>query len=137
MYDVGWLDWLESSLAGRSSKEVFVENLREALAKRGDARRLADDLGVTEATISKWKAGKSEPTFDDIDKLSLVLGKTPFTWLVDHSESKKSEPSPPSVQERIRMLETALKMVTRHLDELKSALKSDTASAGRSRRDGA
>lgn len=121
VYDVGWLDWLERSLAGRSVKETFAANLREALSRRGDARRLAEELGVAPSTISQWKDGLSEPSFEYIEKLSILLGKKPGAWF-DDSDIDAPKPPPPTLRQRIAALEKAVRMLTESLESLKHEL---------------
>lgn len=56
---------------------TFGERLRAAREARGLTQQaLGFDVGVTDATISKWEKGRSEPTLAQLAMLAELLGVT-------------------------------------------------------------
>ena len=60
----------------------FSENLRESLnAYEITQQTLADRLGTTQATISRWLNGVNEPDFSTLIDICLFLNETPNSLL--------------------------------------------------------
>lgn len=60
----------------------FSENLRESLnAHEITQQTLADRLGTTQATISRWLNGVNEPDFSTLIDICLFLNETPNSLL--------------------------------------------------------
>ncbi|MDE5549211.1 MAG: helix-turn-helix domain-containing protein, partial [Clostridia bacterium] len=56
----------------------FSKNLREALKNNKKTQQeLADYLGTTQATISRWLKGENEPDLATLLKICLYLNETP------------------------------------------------------------
>lgn len=56
----------------------FPENLRMALAAHDmTQKQLADHLGTTQQTVSRWLSGINEPDFSLLLEICLFLGETP------------------------------------------------------------
>ncbi len=60
----------------------FPENLREALADHEMTQKeLADHLGTTQQTVSRWLKGINEPDLSLLLEICLYLGETPNALL--------------------------------------------------------
>lgn len=60
----------------------FSENLREALSVREMTQQdLADHIGTTQQTVSRWLAGINEPDLTMLLQICLYLGETPNSLL--------------------------------------------------------
>ncbi|MBO4350058.1 MAG: helix-turn-helix transcriptional regulator [Proteobacteria bacterium] len=58
--------------------DTFAENLRERLrALNMSQREFADQLGVTEATVSRYLKGERKPSLNVIGKIAKILDTTP------------------------------------------------------------
>lgn len=58
----------------KSQREIFSENLQRILNERKiDQRALADQLKVTETSVSNWVQGKKYPRIDKIQKMADFL----------------------------------------------------------------
>ncbi len=56
----------------------FSENLQEALrTKKITQKKLADYLGTTQQTVSRWLNGINEPDFSTLLKVCIFLHETP------------------------------------------------------------
>lgn len=63
-------------------KPKFAENLKLALATKGISQKvLADKLGTTQATVSRWVNGENEPAFELLLEICDILDETPNTLL--------------------------------------------------------
>lgn len=59
---------------------------------RGVSQKLlAQQIGVSEATIIRWEQGKSSPTAKELLQLSTALGVTPNELLNVNTETKSEE----------------------------------------------
>ena len=60
----------------------FSENLREALALHEMTQQdLANHLGTTQQTVSRWLKGVNEPDLTTLLDMCLILGETPNSLL--------------------------------------------------------
>lgn len=60
----------------------IADNLRELLKIHDMTQReLADKLGTTQQTVSRWLNGINEPDFAMISKICSILGETPNSLL--------------------------------------------------------
>lgn len=60
----------------------FAENLRESMKmNKVSQQKLAEHLGTTQATVSRWTKGITEPGFLLPVKICLFLGETPNSIL--------------------------------------------------------
>lgn len=58
-----------------SLKENFRRNFSYWLASQDKKQKwVAEQLGVTETTITRWKKGTREPTLDQIGKIADLMG---------------------------------------------------------------
>ena len=56
----------------------FSENLKNAMQLNGITQTdLAQQLGTTQQTVSRWLGGRNEPDFDMLLKICLALHETP------------------------------------------------------------
>ena len=56
----------------------FSKNLRDALKfNKKTQQQLADYLGTSQATISRWLSGENEPDFDALIEICIYLDETP------------------------------------------------------------
>ncbi len=75
------------------TKEILSDNIRRFRLKRGlTQRELAERLGVSAKTVSKWETGRGVPELLQLPALSAVLGETADRLLLD--------PVPPPPQDR-------------------------------------
>lgn len=70
-------------------RERFASRLAQLKGRDGlTQQQLAERVGVAQSTIAGWLHGRREPSFDQVDRLSLALGVEP-AWLlfgVDESD---------------------------------------------------
>lgn len=60
----------------------FSENLKHALDENGMTQKnLAELLGTTQATVSRWLHGVNEPDMAVLTDICLYLGETPSSLL--------------------------------------------------------
>ena len=60
----------------------FSHNLKTALSNnRKTQKELADYLGTTQQTVSRWLTGINEPDFTTLLKICIFLNETPNTIL--------------------------------------------------------
>ena len=60
----------------------FPENLREALAVHEMTQQdLANHIGTTQQTVSRWLKGVNEPDLTTLLEICLYLGETPNSLL--------------------------------------------------------
>lgn len=88
-YDPGArLSGLDDVALLKSTPVVFALNFSRLLQgkKRGTAAALAKYMGVTEATISRWKDGLNPPSLDDIDAIAAFFKKPPSWFIIDPSD---------------------------------------------------
>ena len=87
----------------RPAKDNFCENFdlfrREADLTWGD---IADALKVSRSTISYWKTGRSQPSYEDMDALAKLFRKSVQDFFEDPTEPRTKRPVD---------LETALRIV--------------------------
>lgn len=61
---------------------TFSENLKIALANnKMTQQKLAEQLGTTQQTVSRWLKGINEPDFKTLIKICTILNETPNTIL--------------------------------------------------------
>lgn len=60
-----------------------LEALRAAVGERGGQARLADELGVAPAIVSRWMNGDRVPSLDYALALQEALGIDPVLWTRD------------------------------------------------------
>jgi transcriptional regulator with XRE-family HTH domain len=59
-------------------KVTFSENLKNELKSNGISQeRLAQYLGTTQATVSRWANGENQPDFDYLFKICELLEVSP------------------------------------------------------------
>lgn len=70
-------------------KKRIAGNIRSALAKQfpgaGSGRRLAEAMGVSPATVSRWLTGKKLPDLEQINRLAKTLDE-PLHRLLAYSD---------------------------------------------------
>ncbi|MDR0362632.1 MAG: helix-turn-helix domain-containing protein [Planctomycetota bacterium] len=70
-------------------KKRIIANVRSALAKQfpgaGSGRRLAEAMGVSPATVSRWLSGKKLPDLEQLNRLAKTLGE-PLHCLLGYSD---------------------------------------------------
>ena len=55
--------------------KLNINRLRVILADKSKTNRwLAEQLGVTEGTVSRWTTNSKQPTIDTFYKISIILG---------------------------------------------------------------
>ncbi len=60
----------------------FAENLRIALKSNNlTQKELADKLGTTQQTVSRWLLGINEPDFNTLIEICIYLNETPDSML--------------------------------------------------------
>lgn len=122
--DVFVLDWgstLAKSL--RPLADVFVENLNSYLRKHGDQKKLADAIGVSKTTITNWKTGVTQPSFEDVHKLAEFFGTWPHMLFLDRSGvDEVDEAAEPTVEDEVRRLRAMSVSFTRVLDDITDRL---------------
>lgn len=62
---------------------------------------IAEEMGVTQQTVSDWKTGKTSPRINKLDKLAKVCGVSP-TWLIAGVGSMFSEYSEADLRKSIK-----------------------------------
>lgn len=76
-----------------SARETLAKNLSELMHKKGiDQNRLADDIGVSQSTISNWLQQKKYPRIDKIEILAKYFG-VPKSKLTETKESLQAIPA--------------------------------------------
>ena len=66
--------------------------LKEVVESRNiSQRRLAEEIGVTEASVSRWFTGQRQPSIENIEKMIGVLG---LRLVVRGGEWRSGEPKP-------------------------------------------
>lgn len=65
------------------------------------AAMLAREIGVTEATVSRWKSGERTPTDDEAVKLASLLRKEPGEILAECGAARAKTPATRQAWERI------------------------------------
>jgi ribosome-binding protein aMBF1 (putative translation factor) len=94
------------------TKDNFPENLRRLMDDAGiDGSELARRVGRTPTTISRWRKGLKEPSFDDTDAIAKALG-IPVTRLFQ-------DPTEPDsigidIDTALRMIEAVVKKSKKH-----------------------
>lgn len=60
----------------------FSHNLKKALSDNGKTQKeLADFLGTTQQTVSRWLTGINEPDLETLLQICVFLNETPNTIL--------------------------------------------------------
>ena len=73
-YGIPSNDWI-GSLMAKAAKECFGEAVSFLIRKKGVTQKdVAESLGVTQATVSKWVRKKDIPRDATLDKLAEYLG---------------------------------------------------------------
>ncbi|MDE6075850.1 MAG: helix-turn-helix domain-containing protein [Clostridia bacterium] len=63
-------------------KLEFAENLKSALTVNGKTQKeLADHLGTTQQTVSRWLTGRNEPDLATLINICIYLNETPNSIL--------------------------------------------------------
>lgn len=90
----------------REARKNFLENLNALFdrSKLNDSQ-LAKKLGVSSVTIGRWRRGDRVPSFEALDRISVVF-RTPVRDLF-------KDPTDPETTAGVD-LETALKIVATH-----------------------
>lgn len=91
------------------------EAFRQALEKQTGLplNEIAKEVGVSDATIGNWLAGRTVPTSENMKKLDAVMG-----WGENYLRSVAyGEPRPPrpGVEDRVRALEDAFVALADHI----------------------
>ena len=76
--------------------ETTINRIEERLrAKKMTQKQFAEELGVSEVTVSRWLGGERNPTMETMERMAEVLETTP-AYLLSKGElqpaEKKSEP---------------------------------------------
>lgn len=66
-------------------KDVFSNLLQE---RNTNTSKLSKEIGISEAVLSKWKNGKTNPNYDNIKKLSQYF-KVSINYLFEVEEEPK------------------------------------------------
>lgn len=73
------------------SKETFAKRLHDLrIDRRITQKKLAEDLGVTDMTISRYESGSVEPNIDTIYKISNYFG-VGISYLFGEKENNPKE----------------------------------------------
>lgn len=68
-------------------------------ANKMTQKQLAEKLGVSEVTVSRWLSGDRNPSMDTIEQIANILGTTPsYFFLKDNAIEQASEPATNSKQ---------------------------------------
>jgi transcriptional regulator with XRE-family HTH domain len=66
------------------NREKFIENLKSAREERSlTQKQVAEALGVSDRTYSKWETGETEPGIELLCRLGDYYGMDPATFLMD------------------------------------------------------
>ena len=66
------------------NREKFIENLKSAREERGlTQKQVAEALGVSDRTYSKWETGETEPGIELLCRLGDYYGMDPAAFLMD------------------------------------------------------
>ena len=91
-----------------------IKDIRNRFGEGGISQEaLAAKLGVTTNTISRWETGTYEPTLNDLDRMSRVLGVSILEFF------PKAPPTDPRTQHVDALLRTAQGLDERDLEELR------------------
>ena len=78
-------------ILGENMGEQFAERLRERLTCLGLSQKdFAGQLGVTEATVSRYLKGERRPSLNVINKIAKILNTTP-DYLFDAEAANTSD----------------------------------------------
>ena len=70
------------------NKARFLENLRSERKKRRLTQsRVAEVLGISDKTYSKWETGENEPDIDSLCRLADFYGTTPVLFFQEEDDS--------------------------------------------------
>ena len=88
----------------RPTRVNFIKNLVQLMKEKElNGSDLALLVGRTPTTISRWKQGKKEPNFQDIDAIAKALGVTVGRLFEDPTEPGDLDP-----KRVLRLLEAAI-----------------------------
>jgi len=71
------------------NRNYVVQNLKQALSTIGSNKIVADRYNVTEVTVSRWRSGKSSPTFDVVIDIA-NSAEVSVDWIVNGENNKTS-----------------------------------------------
>ncbi len=76
---------------------MLKDRIKAARKYRGRNQKwLAFEMGITQASVSDWEVGKSSPTVENLEKIS-VLFEVSFEWLATgRGEMLLTVPLPPT-----------------------------------------
>ena len=76
-------------------KARFLENLTKERKKRSlTQKELADALGISDKTYSKWETGENEPDVETLCRLAAFYGESPAVFFREGEESPSLEGMP-------------------------------------------
>lgn len=109
----------------KTMKAIFSENLRNRLyLKRMTQGELAKNVGVSEASVSKWCVGEAMPRSKKIDQICLLLGCNIEDLTTDHTKEVELAPEDVIAEEirnnprLFRLMMYASRLSDKELDEL-------------------
>lgn len=75
---------------GRTNlKEAFMQKLIFLRKERGETQAVvANALGISDKTYSKWETGDNEPDFQMIEKLADYFGVSPLSFFTEHDTAQ-------------------------------------------------
>ena len=79
---------------------MYMDEAQDIGAVKNDAE-LAKKLGISRASVSEWRSGKSTPNDDQAVKLAEVLGKEPGELLAECGAARAKTPATRQAWERI------------------------------------
>lgn len=83
-------------MKGENSNMVQEAEVRSVRKKLGlSQEKLAEKLGVTRNTISRWESGKVSPTADNLIALNRLLAQAEDPSAAEEAPTPKEETSPP------------------------------------------
>lgn len=117
--DRGRLGWYNDGIQGVAVLS-FSERLKAQCAKRNMTQEmLAEQMGVSRQTISRWQLGESEPSFEHLTKLSILLEVTLDELFADELAALQNERWDKSDIEDLEGMTNALMILTKRGTELR------------------
>ena len=90
---------------------IFSQRLQRAMEEAGlDGVRLAERIGVKQASVSKWTTGKSLPQAENLERLAATLGR-PVAWFFEQAALARS----PEERTELEGVLREIKAVGQHL----------------------
>ena len=95
--------WMGQQPVVKAAGDLYVENLNHLLGhKRGVNAALAKHCGVDPSTVTRWRAGETDPSIEMMGKIAEFVKKPLSAFFIDGTDERSTQIT----------LGTALKMVT-------------------------